>query len=95
MKGGRVFQTMEIKEGGERFTNVTRIITLLKDDFTVAFKNTRIDILCSGDTINPTPRRNSMEQLALVEHKAKSLMDRYVVHHIHRLRDYAWFIFQQ
>ena len=35
MKGGRVFQMMGIKEGGERVSNVTRIITLLDDDFTV------------------------------------------------------------
>ena len=37
MKGGRVFRTMRIKEGGERFTNVTRIITKLKDDSTVQY----------------------------------------------------------
>ena len=35
MEGGRVFRTMGIKEGGERVSNVTRIITLLNGDFTV------------------------------------------------------------
>ena len=35
MKGGRLFRTKGIKEGGERVTNVTRIITELDDDFTV------------------------------------------------------------
>ena len=35
MKGGRLFRTKGIKEGGERVTNVTRIITELDDDLTV------------------------------------------------------------
>ena len=35
MKGGKVFRTIGIKEGGERVSNVTRIMTLLNDDFTV------------------------------------------------------------
>ena len=38
MQGGRVFQTMGIKEGGERASNVTGIITLLNGDFTVTQK---------------------------------------------------------
>ena len=36
MKGGGVFLTMGIKEGRERVSNVTRIITKLDDDLTVA-----------------------------------------------------------
>ena len=35
MKGGRVFRKMGIKEGRERVSNVTRIITKLNDDLTV------------------------------------------------------------
>ena len=35
MKGGRLFRTKGIKEGGERVNNVTRIITELDDDLTV------------------------------------------------------------
>ena len=36
MKGGRLFRTKGIKEGGERVTNVTRIIIELDDDLTVS-----------------------------------------------------------
>ena len=44
MKGCRVIRTMEIREGGERVTNVIRIITYLKDDSTVASKYMRLAI---------------------------------------------------
>ena len=42
MKGGRVFRTIGVNEDGERVTNVTRIITSLKDD-SIGYENLPIN----------------------------------------------------
>ena len=52
MKVGREFRTMVIKEGGERVTNVTRIITKLNDDSTVGYSHTNGNHLLRSE-LNP------------------------------------------